>query len=226
MQSNLLTDLLPADTMAFLDELAGQLEVPQNHNLREESGIRRDPREQRAAEFVAVHCRKPLMTIVEQGVYDRFKQELTFLISLNHFTLERTRQIESHLKVIDASIDAFSQTLEKWDTGRVLEQKYGLIVKRQSSRAAKLTQMRHELKTDAEKLAELESQMKTILERMSTTSHVINQEYAAHHEELKLFSQYGRDTKAFIDIKEDLDKAMNLIGPCGKISCHDGFSQA
>lgn len=208
MQSNLLTDLLPADTMAFLDELAEQLEAPQNHNLREESEIRCDPREQKAAEFVAAHCRKPLMTIVEQGLYDRFKQELRFLISLNHFTFERAQQIESHLKVTDASIDAFSQTLEKWDTGRALEQKYGLIVKRQSSRAAKLTQMRQELKTDVEKLAELESQMKTIRERMSITSDVINQEYAVHHEELKLFSLHGRDTKAFIDVKEDLDKAM------------------
>ncbi|KAK9943086.1 hypothetical protein M0R45_008707 [Rubus argutus] len=109
---------------------------------------------------------------------------------------------------MDINVPAYASALKRWDDGRCLERKYGPIVERQSSRAARLTELRHELTKNAQELAELEKQANVIRGRMTVATTTINQEYNEHHQELKLFSTYGKEILEFLAAKADLDRTM------------------
>lgn len=70
-----------------------------------------------------------LLGIVNDNLYDRFKEALTVLIAANHFSPEKVREIEDHLAKMDVSVSSYVNALKKWDAGRPLEQKYGDIVR-------------------------------------------------------------------------------------------------
>ncbi|KAK9943090.1 hypothetical protein M0R45_008711 [Rubus argutus] len=61
---------------------------------------------------------------------------------------------------------------------------------------------------NAQELAELEKQANVIRGRMTVATTTINQEYNEHHQELKLFSTYGKETLEFLAAKADLDRTM------------------
>lgn len=69
-------------------------------------------------------------------------------------------------------------------------------------------ELHRELTKDAQELAELEKHANVIRGRMAETTTTINQEYSEHHQELKLFSTYGKDTLEFLAVKDYLDRTM------------------
>lgn len=192
--------MLTTDALALLDALDGQPKPKPKQADCEETKA--------AAEFVKTLCHSPLLGVVTDGLYGRFKETVSVLISAHCFSPERVRQIEDHLSTMDINVPAYASALKRWDDGRSLERKYGPIVERQSSRVARLTELRHELTKDAQELAELEKQANVIRGRMTVATTTINQEYNEHYQELKLFSTYGKETLDFLAAKADLDRTM------------------
>lgn len=116
--------MLTIDALALLDALDGQTKLrPKRINCEETKT---------AAEFVDTLCRSPLLGVVTDGLYDRFKEAVGVLISAHHFSLERVWQIEDHLGTMDINVHAYTNALKRWDDGRSLEREYGPIVERQS----------------------------------------------------------------------------------------------
>lgn len=192
--------MLTVDALSLLDALDDQTKPEPMRDDNEETKA--------AAEFVDTLCRSTLLGVATDGLYGRFKDAVGVLVSAHHYSPERVRRIEDHLGTMDINVPAYANALKRWDEGRSLERKYGPIVERQSSWAMKLTELRRELTKDAEELAELEKQADAIRGPMAEATITINQEYGEHHQELKLFSTYAKDTLEFLAVKDYLDHTM------------------